>query len=178
MSPVEANLLSLSTVQIVVHLCFPVLRKQQKTWHYFQLKSKKPEISPNVQQLSWNELKLPVEVVPVNVGIEMVVEDAWEATRLVPEDVPWAAAPTEGPGPATMGCVETTDAATCVVAGAVAPELVAVMGLAACGVGCPAGTSVALLSGRAMDMRESRRSSFSVSKELRLITGWDSIFIS
>lgn len=55
--------------------------------------------------------------------------------------------------------------------GAVAPELVATLGLAACGVGCPAGTSVALLSGRAMDMRESRRRSFSVSRELRLITG-------
>lgn len=123
-------------------------------------------------------MTLPVEVIPVDVGIEIVVEDVWETARLVPEDVPWAPAPTEAPGPVTVGWVEPTDAAPCVVTGAVAPELVAVLGLAACGVGCPAGTSVALLSGRAMDMRESKRSSFSVSKELRLITGWDSMFIS
>lgn len=114
----------------------------------------------------------------MDVGIQIVVEDVWEAARLVPEDVPWAAAPTETTGPVTVGWLEPTDTTPCVVIGAVAPELVAVMGLAACGVGCPAGTSVALLSGRAMDMRESRRSSFSVSKELRLITGWDSMFIS
>lgn len=125
-----------------------------------------------------NNYTLPVEVVPVDVGIEIVVADVWEAAKLVPEDVPWAAAPTEAPGTATVGTVEPTDAMPCVVIGAVAPELVATLGLAACGVGCPAGTSVALLSGRAMDMRESRRSSFSVSKELRLMTGWDSMFIS
>lgn len=77
-----------------------------------------------------------------------------------------------------MDCIAPTAAVPCVVTEAVAPELVAVLGLGACGVGCPAGTSVALLSGRAMDMRESRRSSFSVSKELRLITGWDNMFIS
>lgn len=63
-------------------------------------------------------------------------------------------------------------------AAAATAELAAVLGLAACGVGCPAGTSVALLSGRAMEMRESRRSSFSVSRELRRMTGWDSMFIS
>ena len=125
----------------------------------------------------WNKSTLPVEVVPVDVGIQIVVEDVWEAVTL-PEDVPWAEAPTETPGPATMGWVEPTDTDTvpCVVTGAVAPRLVATW--EACGAGCPAGTSVALLSGRAMDMRESRRSSFSVSKELRLITGWDSMFIS
>lgn len=106
----------------------------------------------------------------MDVGIVMIVEDVCEAARLVPEDVPWAAATTEAPGPATLGCVDPTDAVPCVVTGAVAPELVAVLGLA-CGVGCPAGTSVALLSGRAMDMRESKRSSFSVSRELLLITG-------
>lgn len=125
-----------------------------------------------------NHLALPVEVVPVDVGIEIVVQDAWETARLVPEDVPWAAAPTEAPGTATVGWVEPVDTVPCVVIGAVAPELVATLALAACGVGCPAGTSVALLSGRAMDMRESKRSSFSVSKELRLMTGWDSMFIS
>jgi len=113
-------------------------------------------------------------VIPVDVGIEIDVKDVWEAARLVPEDVPWAPAPAEAPELATVGRVDT---APCVVTGAVTPELVAV-GMAACGVGCPAGTSVALLSGRAMDMRESRRSSFSVSKELRLMTGWDSMFIS
>lgn len=114
----------------------------------------------------------------MDVGIQIAVEDVWETARLVPEDVPWAPATTEAPGPTTVGWMEPPDAIPCVVTGAVAPELVAVLGLAACGVGCPAGTSVALLSGRAMDMRESRRSSFSVSKELRLITGWDSMFIS
>lgn len=118
-----------------------------------------------------NHFTLPVDVVPVDVGIEIVVEDVWEAARLIPEDVPWAAAPTDDPGAATVGWVEPTDNVPCVVMGAVAPELVAMLGLAACGVGCPAGTSVALLSGRAMDMRESRRNSFSVSKELRLMTG-------
>lgn len=123
-------------------------------------------------------LCFPVEVVPVDVGIVIVVEDVWEAARLVPEDVPWATAPTEAPGTDTVGWVEPADTVPCVVIGAVTPELDAVLGMAACGVGCPAGTSVALLSGRAMDMRESRRSSFSVSKELRLITGWDSMFIS
>lgn len=128
--------------------------------------------------LFWNKWTLPVEVIPVDVGIEIVVRDVWEAARLVPEDVPWATAPTETPGPATTGWVDPADTVPCVVIGAVTPELVAVVGMAACGVGCPAGTSVALLSGRAMDMRESRRSSFSVSKELRLITGWDSMFIS
>lgn len=111
-------------------------------------------------------------------GIEIVVEDVWEAARLVPEDVPWAAAPIEAPGTAAVCWVEPVDTALCVAIGAVAPELAATLGLAACGVGCPAGTSVALLSGSAMDMRESRRSSFSVSKELRLITGWDSMFIN
>lgn len=119
---------------------------------------------------------LPAETVPVDVGIEIAVEDIWETTRLVPEDVPWAPDTTETTGPVAVGWMP--DAAPCVVTGTVAPELVAGLGLAACGVGCPAGTSVALLSGRAIDISESRRSSFSVSKELRLITGWDSMFIS
>lgn len=108
----------------------------------------------------------------------IVVEDVCEVAILVPEDVPCAAAPTDAPGTVTVGWTDPTDTTPCVVTEAVAPELAAVLGLAACGIGCPAGTSVALLSGRAIDMRESRRSSFSVSKELRLITGWDSIFIS
>lgn len=107
----------------------------------------------------------------MDVGIEIVVEGIREATKPVPEDVPWATAPAVAPVPITVACVETADAELGVVIGAVAPELVAMMGLAACGVGCPAGTSVALLSGRAMDMRESSRRSFSVSKELRRITG-------
>lgn len=47
-----------------------------------------------------------------------------------------------------------------------------------CGVECHTGTSVALLSGSAMEMSESRRSSFSVSSELRRMTGCDSMFIS
>lgn len=106
----------------------------------------------------------------MDMGIEMVVEDVCEAARLVPEDVPWAVDTTEAPGPATMAWVDPTDTMPCVVTGTVAPELVAMLGLA-CGVGCPAGTSVALLSGRAMDMRESKRSSFSVSRELLRITG-------
>lgn len=110
--------------------------------------------------------------------MQIVVEDVWVTARLVPEDVPWATAPIEAPGPVTVGWLEPADAVPCVMIGAVAAELVAMLGLAACGVGCPAGTSVALLSGRAMDIRESRRSSFSVSKELRLITGWDSMFIN
>lgn len=46
--------------------------------------------------------------------------------------------------------------------------------------GAPAagGASVALLSGSAIEMSESKRRSFSVNRELRRITGWDSIFIS
>lgn len=115
-------------------------------------------------------LPVPAEIVPVDVGIMIVVEDAWGIDRLVPEDVLCATAPTKVPAAATVGCTETTDVAPCAMTETVAPELVA-LELAACGVGCPAGTSVALLSGRAMDMRERRRSSFSVSKELRLITG-------
>lgn len=122
------------------------------------------------------QTRLPVETVPVDVAIDIAVEDAWETARPVPEDVLWAPGTTETTGPAAVDW--RPDATPCVATGAVAPELVAGLGLAACGVGCPAGTSVALLSGRAMDMRESRRSSFSVSKELRLITGWDSMFIS
>lgn len=123
-------------------------------------------------------LSFPVEVIPVDVGIEILVEDVWEAARLAPEDVPWTTAPTEAPKTVTVGWIETADTVPCVGIWAVTPELDAVLETAACGVGCPAGTSVALLSGRAMDMRESRRSSFSVSKELRLMTGWDSMFIS
>lgn len=110
--------------------------------------------------------------------MEIVVEGAREAAKLIPEDVPWAAAPTEDTGTDTETWVVPTDMETCVVMGAVAPEPVGTTGLAACGVGCPAGTSVALLSGRAMDMRERRRRSFSVRRELRLMTGWDSMFIS
>lgn len=113
---------------------------------------------------------IPVDVVPVDVGIEIVVDGAWEAARIVPEEVPWAVAPVTAV-PGTVGWVEPVDNVLCVVMGTVAPELVATLGLVACGVGCPAGTSVALLSGRAMDIRESRRNSFSVSKELRLMTG-------
>lgn len=110
--------------------------------------------------------------------MEIVVEGACEAAKLIPEDVPWAAAPTEDTGTDTDTWVVPTDMETCVVMGAAEPEPVATTGLAACGVGCPAGTSVALLSGSAMDMRESRRRSFSVRRELRLMTGWDSMFIS
>lgn len=106
----------------------------------------------------------------MDVGIEIVVEGVWEAARLVPEDIPWAVAPMDVPGTTTVGWVEPADNVPCAVIGTVAPELVATE-VAACGVGCPAGTSVALLSGRTMDMRESRRSSFSVSRELRLMTG-------
>lgn len=106
----------------------------------------------------------------MDVGIEIVVEEACETVMFVPEAVLWVAAPPEAPGIVTVGWAETIKAAPCVVIDTVGPELAA-LGLAACGVGCPAGTSVALLSGRAIDMRERRRSSFSVSKELRLITG-------
>lgn len=73
---------------------------------------------------------LPVESVPVDVGIEMVVEDVCEAARPVPEDVAWAAAITEAPGPAMLGCVEPTDAVAGAATGTVAPALVAVLGLA------------------------------------------------
>lgn len=66
----------------------------------------------------------------MDVGIEMVVEDVCEAARLVPEDVPWAAAITEAPGPAVLGCAEPTDAVPCVATGAVAPALAAALGLA------------------------------------------------
>lgn len=118
----------------------------------------------------WCKL-LPAAVIPVEVGIEIVVEGVAVAPKLVPEDVPWAAAPAEALDTVAVDCVEPTDAVLGVVTGTVAPELVAVLGLAACGVGCPAGTSVALLSGSAIDMRESSRSSFSVSKELRRMTG-------
>lgn len=111
-------------------------------------------------------------MIPVNVGIEIVVEEVWEDVKLSEDDV-GVAATTDTPGPGTTGWVDTT---TCVVT--VGPELVATVDVAAWGVGCAAGTSVALLSGRAMEIRERRRSSFSVSRELRLITGWDSMFIS
>lgn len=100
---------------------------------------------------------------------------------MVPEDGPWAAVPTtDDPGTTTVGWVDPTVVVKVpsVVMGAVAPELVATLGLTACGVGCPAGTSVALLSGRAIDMRDRRRSNFSVRSELRRMTGWDSMFIS
>ena len=103
-------------------------------------------------------------------GIEIVVEDVWEVPRLDPEDVPRGAAPAGATGAGAVGWSDPTVAVPCVVTEAVAPEF-AILGLAVCGFGCPAGTSVALLSGRAIDMRESRRNSFSVSKELRLITG-------
>lgn len=103
-------------------------------------------------------------------GIQIVVEGVWEVARVDPEDVPWGAAPPGTTGTDTVGWRDPTDAVPCVVTKAVAPEF-AEVGLAVCGSGCPAGTSVALLSGRAIDMRESRRKSFSVSKELRLITG-------
>lgn len=116
-------------------------------------------------------LSFTAAVIPVEVGIEIVVEGVAVAPKLVPEDVPWAAAPAEALDTVAVDCVEPTDAVLGVVTGTVAPELVAVLGLAACGVGCPAGTSVALLSGSAIDMRESSRSSFSVSKELRRMTG-------
>lgn len=104
----------------------------------------------------------------VGIKIVVVVEDAPKDGTLVPEDVLWAATPAEAAGTVTAGCTEASGAVPC--AAAVAPEF-AVLELTACGVGWPAGTSVALLSGRAMDMRDSRRRSFSVSKELRRITG-------
>lgn len=112
----------------------------------------------------------------MDVGIETVVDDViWEAARPVPEDVPWAVVPREAPGTAAVAWVGQAGvepwAVTVTGAGAVTPELLAALGLATCGVGCPAGTSVALLSGRAMEISDSRRSSFSVSKELRRITG-------
>lgn len=110
--------------------------------------------------------------------MEMTVEGTCEAAKLIPEDVPWAADPTEDTGTDTDTCVVPTDMETCVAMGAAIPEPVATTGLADCGVGCPAGTSVALLSGSAMDMRESRRRSFSVRRELRRMTGWDNMFIS
>lgn len=77
-----------------------------------------------------------------------------------------AAEPTAAAVPATVAVAPAT---AVVVAAAVA---------GACGVGCAAGTSVALLSGSAMEMSESRRSSFSVSSELRRMTGCESMFIS
>lgn len=100
---------------------------------------------------------------------------------MVPEDGPWAAVPTtDDPGTTTVGWVEPTAVVKVpsVVMGAGAPELLATLGLTDCGVGCPAGTSVALLSGRAIDIRDRRRSNFSVRRELRRMTGWDSMFIS
>lgn len=100
---------------------------------------------------------------------------------MVPEDGPWAAVPTtDDPGTTTVGWVEPTAVVKVpsVAMGAGAPELLATLGLTDCGVGCPAGTSVALLSGRAIDIRDRRRSNFSVRRELRRMTGWDSMFIS
>lgn len=62
--------------------------------------------------------------------MEIVVVGVWEAAKLIPEDVPWAAAPTEDTGTDTETCVEPTDIETCVAMGAVAPETVATTGLA------------------------------------------------
>lgn len=52
------------------------------------------------------------------------------------------------------------------------------IGAAAAAAWVVAPSAVVLFSGRAMEMRDRRRSSFSVSRELRLITGWDSMFIN
>lgn len=38
----------------------------------------------------------------MDVGMVIVVEGVWEAARLIPEDVPWAAAPTDDPGTDTV----------------------------------------------------------------------------
>lgn len=117
---------------------------------------------------------VPVKTAPVDVGNGVEVANI---NRLVPEGVLWVPDAPEATVPTATGWM--FDAAVpCVVTEAVDPELIIGLGLADCGVAWPAGTSVALMSGRAMDMRESRRSSFSVSKELRLITGWDSMFIN
>lgn len=67
--------------------------------------------------------------------MQIVVEDVWEVARLVPEDDPWTAAPAEAPGTVTAGWMEPTDTTVCVGPEAVAPELAAAPGLAACGVG-------------------------------------------
>lgn len=116
-------------------------------------------------------LGLPAVIVPVEVGMEMVVEGVVDVPKIIPEEVAWPAVAAEALATVTVVCVEPADTVLGVLTGTVAPELLAVLGLAACGVGCPAGTSVALLSGRAIDMRESSRSNFSVSKELLRMTG-------
>lgn len=66
---------------------------------------------------------LPVEVIPVDVGIEMVVVEAWEMVMLVPEGVAWTEAPPEAPGAVTVGWAVPTNAGPCVVRDTVGPEL-------------------------------------------------------
>lgn len=65
-------MLSLS-VLLVVPLCFPV---QANTLHIIFYQNHcyivKPKLTDDM--LFWNQLTLPVEVVPVDVGIEIVVE--------------------------------------------------------------------------------------------------------
>ncbi len=85
----------------------------------------------------------------------------------------------EGVG-ATEPCVVLVPATTEMVPDPAVVWVVGAEGVAvgAWGTGWLAGTSVALLSGRAMEIKERRRSSFSVRRELRRITGWESMFIS
>lgn len=115
----------------------------------------------------------------------MFLNAQWDSPAILPEVVVLPAttdtvvAGWEGIGP-TEPCVVPAPATAEMVP---VPAVVWVAGaegvaVGAWGTGWLAGTSVALLSGRAMEIRESRRSSFSVSRELRRITGWDSMFIS
>ena len=101
------------------------------------------------------------------------------AAAPIPEVAPWLA--TAGAAVAPKAVAATAPEMVVAVAPATVATAAAVAAVAmagTCGVGCAAGTSVALLSGRAMEMSESRRSSFSVSSELRRMTGCDSMFIS
>lgn len=59
----------------------------------------------------------------MDVGIEMVVVEAWEIVMLVPVGAAWTEAPPEASGAVTVGWAVPTNAGPCVAMDTVGPEL-------------------------------------------------------